>query len=65
MVGTYKSDTEETTLTGGNSYMWIDSGDLFGVMGLSIPSGVSVVWTGTDDPTSGSFLIDYRGNEME
>ena len=65
MVGTYKSDTEETTLTGGNSYMWIDSGDLFGVMGLSIPSGVSVVWTGTDDPTSGSFLIDYKGNAME
>ena len=63
MEGRYNTDTEVTTMFG-NSFMWLDSGDLYGIMGLSIPSGVTVEWEGTDDPTSGSFFIDYRGDEM-
>ncbi len=68
MEGTYNTATEATTLFSNiseellPSFMWIDSGDPFGVMGLSVPRGVTVEWVGTDNPTSGSFTIDYRGD---
>ncbi|HOO38774.1 MAG TPA: hypothetical protein PLU81_09455 [Deltaproteobacteria bacterium] len=64
LSGLYNTDTEETTMSEG-SFMWIDSGGLYGIMGVSVPSGVTVEWTGTDDPTNGSFLIEFRDAEWD